>query len=256
MRRLAVVRNPAEGLRLEPSERLPTREWTKSDLINWLATQRQYRSYLELCTVTAGLGYGEIDRGYFEVCHRLMYQCPRDYADGFPIDFRSVGLDISESVRVIREQGYRYDMILVDPLHEYGASMRDLIEALSLLTDRGTMVVHNCLPPSAELAIPNLSADGRCMTSQAYLDFVFARANLEYQTVDVDSGCGFIRARSGLGRVSEWWRTSRKRKELIEEWHTLRNDARKTSSFLQSHKTLLCNLQSLEDFFQEEGRAA
>ena len=237
-------------------ERLVTSEWTKSDLVNWLAKQREYRSYLELSTATTGLRYGEIDRAYFAVSHRLMYRCPSDYADGLPIDFRSVGHDISDSVRVIRERGYRYDIILVDPLHEYGASMRDLTEALSLLTDRGTMVVHDCLPPTPELAVPNFITGGWCgVTYQAYLDFVFARANLEYRTVDIDFGCGVIRERSGLARVCGWWRTSRKRKALIAQWHALGNDSNKTFSFLQNYKTSLCNLRSLDDFVAEEGRA-
>lgn len=237
-------------------ERLVTSEWTKSDLINWIATQREYRSYLELCTVTTGLFYGDIDRANLAVCHRLMYRCPRDYADGLPIDFRSVGLDISDCVRMIRERGHRYDIILVDPLHEYGASMRDLTEALSLLTDRGTMVVHDCLPLTTELAGPNFIADGRCgVTYQAYLDFVFARANLEYRTVDIDHGCGVIRERSGLARVCGWWGRSGKRKALMAQWRALGNDSNKTLRFLQNYRTLLCNLRSLDDFIAEEGRA-
>ncbi len=158
--------------------------------------------------------------------------------------------------RVIRERGYRYDIILVDPLHEYGASMRDLTEALGLLTDRGTIVVHDCLPPTAELAGPNFSVGDWCgVTYQAYLDFVFARPNLEYRTVDIDYGCGVIRARSGLARVRGWWRMSRKRSALIAQWPALGHDSNKTFSFLQSHKTLLSNLRSLDDFFAEEGRS-
>jgi hypothetical protein len=211
--------------------------WTKSDLINWIATQREYRSYLELCTVTTGLRYKEIDRTRLAVCHRLMYRCPSGYADELPIDFRSVGLDISSCVRVIRERGYRYDLILVDPLHEYGASMRDLTEALGLLTDRGTIVVHDCLPPTAELAGPNFRVGDRCgLTHRAYLDFVFARANLEYRTVDIDYGCGVIRARSGLARVRGWWGMSRKRRALIAQWHALGHDSNKSCSFLQSQR--------------------
>ena len=237
-------------------ERLVRREWTNSDLINWLVTQREYRSCLELCTVTTGLRYAEIDRAYLAVCHRLMYRCPRDYADGLPIDFRSAGLNISDCVRVIRERGYRYDIILVDPWHEYGASMRDLTETLSLLTDRGTIVVHNCLPPTAEPAVSNFIAGGWCSaTYRAYLNFVLARANLEYRTVAIDHGCGVIRERSGLARVCGWWRTSRKRKALIAQWHGLGKDGNTTSHFLQDNKILLYNLRSLDDFIAEEGHA-
>ena len=93
------------------------------------------------------------------------------------------------------------------------------------------------------------------MTYQVHLDFAFARANLEYRTVDIDFGCCVIRTRSVLGRVGGWWRTSRKRNELIAEWHAPRNDSDKTLNFLESYKTLLCNLRSLDDSFNEEGRA-
>ena len=176
-------------------------EWSKSDLINWIARQRGYRSYLELCSVTTGLLYGKLDRTYFAVCHRLMYRCLPDVTDSMPIDFRSVGLDISDCVVSIRQAGHRYDIILVDGFHEYATSMRDLTEALSLLTDNGTIVVHDCLPPAAELAVPNLIAGAWCgVTYKAYLDFVFARTNLEDRAVDIDFGCGVICRHSVLMR--------------------------------------------------------
>jgi hypothetical protein len=39
-----------------------------------------------------------------------------------------------------------------------------------LLTDRGTMVVHDCLPPTPELAVPNFITGGWCgVTYQADL---------------------------------------------------------------------------------------
>jgi hypothetical protein len=220
------------------------REWIKSDLINWLATQRQYRSCLVLSAVTPGLGYGEIDRAYLAVCHRLIYRCPPDYSDGWPIDFRSVGLDISACVRSIRERGYRYDIILVDPWHEYGASMRDLTEALSLVTDRGTIVVNNCLPRTGGWSGGT--------TSRAYLDFVLARTNVEYRTVDIEYGCGVIRERTSLARLCRWWPTSRKRKALIAQWRGLSSDFEKGRYVLQQDKTLLYNLRSLDDFIAED----
>jgi hypothetical protein len=185
-----------------------------------------------------------------------MYRCPLDYSDGWPIDFRSVGLDISACVRSIRDRGYRYDCILVDPWHEYGASMRDLAEALSLLTDRGTIVISDCLPRTAALAAPDSIAGEWCgTTSNAYLDFVLARANLEYRTVDIDYGCGIIRERSSLARLCRWWPTSRRRKALIAQRRGLGNDFSKTLCVLPQDRALLYNLRSLDDFIAEEQRA-
>jgi hypothetical protein len=72
--------------------------------------------------------------------------------------------------------------------------------------------------------------------------------------VDIDYGCGVIRARSGLAKVRGWWRRSRKRRALIADWYALGHDPNKTFNFLQSQKTVISNLRSLDDFFAEEGR--
>jgi hypothetical protein len=232
-----------------------TPDWTKSDLINWIAKDRGYRSYLEICSLTTGLGYGGIDHARFARSHRLMYRCPQNHTDGMPIDFRSVGLDISAPIQTIRARGSRYDIILVDSYHEYGASMRDLTDALSLLTDHGTIVVHDCLPPRAEIAGPQFVPGEWCGVSyKAYLDFVFARPDLEYRTVDIDYGCGIIRKSFGWPRLREWWRASREREALIEQWSALGNDYNKTFALHRKNRQLLCNLRSLDDFIAEQER--
>jgi hypothetical protein len=182
-----------------------------------------------------------------------MYRCPPEYTDSLPIDFRSVGLDISDCLRLLSYRGYLYDAILVDPFHEYAPSMRDLSAACSLLTSRGTIVVHDCLPPTTELAVPDFIPGNWCgVTYKAYLDFLFARSNLEFCTVNIDYGCGVIRKRSGLARLCGWSRFSRQQRALIAEWQTLGNNFDQTFNFFQKNKTLLCNLRSLEDFITDE----
>ena len=59
--------------------------------------------------------YREIDRAYFAVSHRLMYRCPSDYADGLPIDFRSIGLDIELKLVIGNERpsGGKVDLVLL-----------------------------------------------------------------------------------------------------------------------------------------------
>ena len=76
--------------------------WTKTDLVNELAAIHGYHSYLEICTPTTGKLYATVDRDRYTNCHRLMYRCPDKFDDGFPIDFRSSGLDIERHLRVIR----------------------------------------------------------------------------------------------------------------------------------------------------------
>ena len=174
------------------------------DLINELVAIHGYRSYLEICTYTTGRLYADLDRGRFTISHRLMYRCPESFDDGLPIDFRSASSEIATQLTALRASGVTYDLILVDPFHDYEQSRRHLRAARSLLTAKGTIVVHDCRPPDRELASPEFLAGAWCgVTYKAYLDFMLEAGDLQFCTVDVDHGCGIIRRRCLLrGRAS------------------------------------------------------
>lgn len=56
------------------------------------------------------------------------------------------------------------------------------------------MVVHDCSPPDEALTSPDFVPGEWCgVTYRAYLDFVLARRDLRYLTVDTDYGCGVVR---------------------------------------------------------------
>jgi SAM-dependent methyltransferase len=166
----------------------------KMDIINTLAARFGYRRYLEFATRTTGLEYRRIDRGRFAECRRLLYNMPDEFADGLPIDYRAAGLDIAIPLAAIAREGRRFDVILVDPYHEYQQSRRDLETALALLAPGGALVVHDCLPPNEELAQPHFREGAWCgVTYKAFVDFVIAHRELRYVTVDTDYGCGIVR---------------------------------------------------------------
>jgi len=228
-------------------------EWTKASLINHIALHRRYRSYLEICSATTGQRYGEIDRSILTNCHRLMYRMLEGHSDGMTIDFPADGLDSSECIREIFLRRLRFDIILVDPWHEYGTSMRDLCDALSLLKPRGTIVVHDCLPPSEDVASPTYrTGDWSGVTYKAYLDFVTARPAIDYQTVDIDFGCGVIRTPALLAGLRERMHASDERKALNAQWNALGDNFSETFRFMQEHKLKLCKLRSIEDFIRDE----
>jgi hypothetical protein len=118
-----------------------------------------------------------------------MYNCPAGFDDGFAIEFRSESLDISRCLAEINRKRLRYDIILVDPWHEYDTSSRDLGVAFDLIDEGGILVVHDCLPPNAAVATPGFVPGCWCgLTYKAYLDFVCGRRDLNYQTIDTDYG--------------------------------------------------------------------
>ncbi len=238
---------------------------SKMEIISRLAVRHGFTRYLELCTSKTGHFYRLLDRRALPTAHRLMYHCPADFEDGLAIDFRTEGMNIRECLSEISGKGLRYDIILVDPFHDYSSSYRDLSAAFDLLLDEGGMiVVHDCLPPNIAVAAPEVIEGEWCgVTYKAYLDFVFAR-RLEYITVDTDYGCGIIRK---LNHRSRWARSLRmaaffldrdpqRRFEhrqsilLRQQWRDIGNDFDRAFSFFEKHQRRLLNLISSDEFLK------
>jgi hypothetical protein len=221
--------------------------WTKADLINHLGVEHGYRDYLEICNAISGYRFSEIDRDIFAVRHRLGYRSSALHSDGGGYDFCTEALDSSECVREIRGRGLSYDVILVDSWHEYDTSFRDLSDAVSLLSNNGLVVVHDCLPEREDLAqLPFKGGEWSGVSYRAFLDFVVQRA-LDYRVVDTDFGCGIIR--KGISALT----LSPERSALLEAWAAIGNDNVAAYRFLHQH-TELWNVISVADFLAEEGR--
>ena len=226
-----------------------SQEWNKAHLINHFSEVRGYRHYLELCTFSTGRRYAEIDRTQLQTCSRLMYRCPDGFDDGLPTDYRSNTLDIGESLKKISDEDRRFDIALVDSWHEYETSWRDLLEGFRLIREGGTLVVHDCLPPRSEIAVPNYIQGEWCGVSyQAYLDFISERHDLAVYTVDTDYGCGVIRKLADPSPES----ATAAGAELLGDWRSKRDDPMEAFAFFQAHKQVLLNLITTDEFFVRE----
>ena len=151
------------------------------------------------------------------------------------------------------------------PLDEYATSLRDLEAAFDLIDPGGSLVVHDCLPPTLEMAAPRFVPGEWCgLTYQAYVDFVSCRRDLAFYTIDTDYGCGVIRKLPGmavwqrvvtarLGRASP---DDRARAALLERWTVARAGGDGGFSFFQDHRGALLNLLSVSAFLEREGGAA
>ena len=225
--------------------------WTKADLINHLAGARGYRCYLEVCTPNSGGLYAEINRSKFTNCVRLMYRCPESYHDGMTIDYRSADLDITECLTRMREDGRRVDIALLDSFHEYEQSWRDLTKFFDLISEGGTLVVHDCMPPRIELAHPKfMPGEWSGATYQAFIEFVSNRNDLEFYTVDTDYGCGIIHKQSAVTvETASSIDERNKRNEALANWRFQRDNSWQAAfSFFEEHKEVLMNLVSVNEF--------
>lgn len=224
-------------------------DWGKTDIVKYLSALKGYRSYLEICTASTGGEFAKIDPSRFDTCRRLMYRCPDDFMDGLTIDFRVRDLDTRRCVEDLHRKGRRYDIILVNSWHEYETSYRDLEDALRLVTDHGTIVVHDCLPPSDDIISPTYVPGEWCgVTFMAYVDFVTRNKTLRYRTVDTDYGCGIVQPRNetpiNLPAM------------LLESWHRHSSDPKAAYGFMQANKWRLLQLVSIDEFIRTEADAA
>jgi hypothetical protein len=240
---------------------------SKMEIVNSLADALGYRRYLEICTSTTGFCYAQLDRSRYNNYHRLMYNCPEDYSDGLPIDFRSPTFEISECLKQIEARNLRFDVILVDPYHAYDTSRRDLEAAFGLIVEGGRLVVHDCLPCEGGAVVSPTFIPGLwCgVTYKAYIDFVSDRDDLEYTTVDTDMGCGIVyklrRSERLRHKFLRWFpgnsssvdsAASRKQKALLETWRQLGDDFDAVYRFFDVHKALLLKLTSPENFLPSQ----
>jgi hypothetical protein len=197
----------------------------------------------------SGGRYDEIDRAKLPTCRRLMYRCPDGFDDGLAIDYRSTTLDISECLTAISAEGRSFDIALVDSRYEFEPSWRDLVEAFRLIRADGMLVVHDCLPPRPEIAVPKYITGEWCGVSyQAYVDFISQRHDLAVYTVDTDYGCGVIRKLADPSPESATAAGS----ELLGDWPSKRDDPMEAFAFFQAHKKVLLKLITTEEFFVRE----
>ena len=216
----------------------------KMEIVNCLSAFYGKSRFLEISTATTGCMFADVDLAFLSTAHRLAYNLPSGFQDGAPIEFRSSTLNIDGCVAELERRGARYDIILVDPYHDYERSYRDIELAFRLLSAGGIMVIHDCLPPSGgNLISPTYVPGDWCgVTFIAYIDFLM-KENADFVTIDCDYGCGIVRHQ-----------TERKPdplSSLRDAWSAARGDGERALRFVSEHKEALCNAITPYEFLTQ-----
>lgn len=174
---------------------------TKTDIINNLIKKYGYTSYLEIGLDT-GIEYSKI------VCKNKESVDPYIQKDHDIYDMRFNG-ELPENIKVLltyrmtsdeffAQNEKRYDIILVDGLHEQQQVARDIINSLNILTDNGTIVVHDCLPGNERMqVVPRISAGWNGDVWKGVAELM--KQGLVMNVVDTDWGVGIIRKKDNKG---------------------------------------------------------
>lgn len=171
------------------------------DIINHLIQTYDYKSYLEI-----GVAEGECFRQV--KCDYRVGIDPEPYHEGKARACETGA--ISELEKATSDQYFaeircqkKFDIIFIDGLHLEKQAMSDIRKSLRRLRHNGTIVVHDCNPPLANLAAKEPRVFVRHAdrpeyslwngtTWKAFVRTRLYRRDLTTRCVDADWGCGII----------------------------------------------------------------
>jgi hypothetical protein len=102
-------------------------------------------------------------------------------------------IDSIELENTLNSLNKKFDLICVDPCHEYYESKRDLFYLFTLLNDNGIMICHDCFPSNKIMATPKYNVgDWSGETYVAFVEFAYKNPDLFYCVLNIDTGIGII----------------------------------------------------------------
>jgi hypothetical protein len=104
------------------------------------------------------------------------------------------------------------DVVLVDGLHTFQASLKDVINSLKYLNPNGIIIMHDCLPPNEAAAMPtkqfpteeerNVEGWSDQWNGDVWKSIVYLRRHcsdfLDVFVLDTDYGLGIIRIKNNI----------------------------------------------------------
>ncbi len=150
---------------------------TRTDLINYLITQRGYKKYLEV-----GIANGDNLKLII-----AEYKIGVDPSPASPATYHVTSDDFFKSNRET------FDIIFIDGLHISEQVVRDVENSLACLNPGGVIVMHDCLPATeqAQSRIPCPGAwNGDVSKAAAYIRM--HAENVHFCVLDMDHGCGIV----------------------------------------------------------------
>jgi hypothetical protein len=209
----------AQSLSMLHLDPLPTRlRIRRTAILNTLAEKYGYQSYLEI-----GQGNREQNLDWIQCRIRVGVDPAREVNASYQMtsdEFFALNND-------------RFDLVFIDGLHHADQAERDILNALQVLNDNGTIVVHDCNPTSEEWQSVPPSKNPRAWTGdvwKAWVKLRARRADLTMFVVEADFGCGVIR---------------RGRQETVKIPEKL------TYDLLDQNRTPWLNLVSVQDFLEK-----
>jgi len=200
------------------------------DLINYFIEKNDYLNYLEIGVRAP------------QACFNRIIATHKDAVDPSPLNPGEINYPITsdEFFDLLKDHPeIKYDVIFIDGLHLYEQVKKDIDNSLKHLTDNGTILMHDCSPPTVHHQRENYedytTPAGSAWNGTTWKAFVEKRCtnpNLYMGVVDTDYGVGVIK--KGSQKI----------------WKNADVETCMTYDYLDKNRTELLNLLSVEQFEQ------
>ena len=122
---------------------------------------------------------------------RILYTVPETVHKKYNFHNSTVIVDFENLENRLLDS--KFDLIVMDPFHEYKHSFQNFNLFSSLLTDGGLLLSHDCFPDNEKMARPTFTGGFWCgETYIALVEFAYQNLNLFYTVLKMDTGIGFI----------------------------------------------------------------
>ncbi len=172
----------------------------RTTIIQHLINRFNYKTYLEI-GVARGINFFQIDTE-LKLGVDPIFTIPGGYQNTEKEKFYPITSDefFANPPKELLEKGL--DIVLVDGLHTYEQSLRDVENSLKYLNPNGVVIMHDCLPDSEATAMPTLEEARKhpdfkgSWTGDVYKTIIHlraTRADLFVAVVNVDWGVGIVK---------------------------------------------------------------
>jgi hypothetical protein len=154
---------------------------TRTDIINTLIKQNNFKSYLEIGVLNLDHNFNHIN------CKNKI---------GVDIDPNSKATFIMSSDSYFTNCMETFDIIFIDGLHTNEQVRKDIDNSLKILNPKGIIVCHDMSPSNKDMQLPFEEVQGNCWTGNVWEEWVRLKQtnqNLKMFVVNTDFGVGIIK---------------------------------------------------------------
>ena len=160
----------------------------RTDIINYFIKKYNYKNYLEIGVCHPSFNYNKIN------C--INKEC----IDPAPLDITGITylMTSDEAFNKIKSENKKYDIVFIDGLHLEAQVDKDVQNSLDCLTPNGTIVLHDCNPPtpihggrSHDMTIKYTNGEWNGTVYKSIIKF--NKNNMCCSVLETDWGCGIIR---------------------------------------------------------------